>query len=170
MMGDFSRFYKDNIRLFLRFGLRFIDDQDVVEDIVQDCFVSLWERFQSFDGDEAYSKAFLYTSIRNRSLNYIRDKKVAEKNISKLSLLQSETDFTAIAVEEEIYDFLQQKINQLSPMQRDVIRLHLTGIDNHEIAAALNISVNTVLTHKQRARQILKSYIDHFLMVLINFI
>lgn len=157
---SFRVFHQNNVRLFYHFGMRFIDDIEVVRDIVQDAFIALWERSGEFQED-AHRKAFLYTTIRNRSLNYLRDRQVEAKNREHLQALQDQESFHNITLEEELYNYLCQKIEALPPMQRDVMWLHIDGLSNEEIAARLNISVNTVHTHKQRARAILKEYIGH---------
>ena len=41
---------------------------------------------------------------------------------------------------------------------------------NQEIAKKLNISVNTVLTHKQRAKNELKNYIQYFALCMAIFL
>lgn len=73
--------------------------------------------------------------------------------------MQNQEDFRNSAVENELYDYLCQKIDMLPPMQRAVLWLHVDGLSNEEIAKQLNISVNTVLTHKQRARAVLREYL-----------
>ena len=168
---SFRVFHQNNVRLFYHFGLRFIDDIEVVRDIVQDAFIALWQRAGDFQEDE-HRKAFIYTMIRNRSLNYLRNRQVEAKNREHLQALQDQASFQNITIEEELYDYLCRKIETLPPMQRDVLWLHIDGLSNEEIAAQLNISVNTVLTHKQRARAILKEYIGRrqnlFFLVFIS--
>lgn len=158
--ADFRIFHQKNVRLFYHLGLKFIDDIEVVRDIVQEAFIAVWQRYGEFE-NELHLKAFLYTTIRNRCINYLRDRQVEQKNREKLWLLQSQEDFRDTAVENELYDYLCRKIDMLPPMQRAVLWLHVDGLSNEEIAERLNISVNTVLTHKQRARAVLREYLGN---------
>lgn len=164
IQGDqkaFRAFHQKHVKLFCQFGLRFIDDLEVVRDIVQESFIAMWDRINTFR-EEAHVKAFLYATIRNKAINYLRDRKIEERNIGKLFQLQDDCVFRNIAIEEEMYDFLCKKIERLPPMQREVLWMHIDGYSNEEIAKKLNITTNTVLTHKQRAKSELKSYLTAF--------
>lgn len=168
---SFRIFHQENIRLFYHFGLRFIEDIEVVRDIVQEAFIALWQKAEEIQ-DDSHRKAFLYTTIRNRALNYLRDRQVEQKSREKLWQLQDEENFRSEAIKNELYDYLCQKIEALPEMQRNVLWLHVDGLSNEEIARELNISVNTVLTHKQRARAVLKEVLgksqDGFLIFLVS--
>ena len=118
---------------------------------------------------QEHVKAFLYAAVRNRAINYLRDRQVEIRGREKLFQLQNETEFRDIVVEEEMYDFLCKKIEMLSEMQREVLWMHVDGLSNEEIARKLNISVNTVLTHKQRAKSILREYLKDFSVFLLIF-
>lgn len=165
----FRAFYQEHVRLFCQFGGRFIDDPEIVRDIVQEAFIAMWERIATFR-EEAHLKAFLYATIRNRSMNYLRDRQVELKSREKLLLLQNEIEFRNIAIEEEMYDFLCKRIERLPEMQREVLWMHVDGLSNEEIACKLNISVNTVLTHKQRAKSVLRNYIRYFSLYIAIFL
>lgn len=165
----FRAFHQEHVRLYCQFGMRFIEDDEVVRDIVQEAFIAMWERIATFR-EEAHVKAFLYATIRNRAINYLRDRKVEIKGREKLFQLQNEAEFHNIAIEEEMYDFLCRRIERLPEMQREVLWMHVDGLSNEEIAKKLNISVNTVLTHKQRAKSELKSYIRYFSLCIIFFL
>lgn len=151
----FRVFHQNHVRLYYQFGLRFVEDIEVVRDIVQEAFIAVWQRLDEFN-EEEHICAFLYTTIRNRCINYLRDRQVERKHREKMWNLQNQESFRNIAIENELYDYLCQKIDMLPPMQRAVLWLHIDGFSNEEIAQQLNISVNTVLTHKQRARAILR--------------
>lgn len=157
--GAFRVFHQKHVKLFYQFGLRFIDDMEVVRDIVQESFIAMWDRIHTFR-EEAHVKAFLYATIRNKAINYLRDREIEERNLGKLCQLQDDNVFRNMAIEEEMYNFLCRKIEMLPPMQREVLWMHVDGYSNDEIAKKLNITVNTVLTHKQRAKSELKGYLD----------
>lgn len=157
----FQSFHQENVKLFIQFGMRFLEDVEVVRDLVQDAFVSAWERIETFN-EEAHTKAFIYTFVRNRAINYLRNQKVGKRYQEELIRLENDATFVSVAVESEMYDILCKKIDTLSPMQTSILWMHVDGFSNEEIAEKLNISVNTVLTHKQRYKSILKSYLKTF--------
>ena len=67
----FRRYYVD----LCRTALRFVNDEQEAEDIVQNLFISLWEK-RAKQGEEPGAVAsYLRRAVRNRSLNYLRDRK-----------------------------------------------------------------------------------------------
>lgn len=75
---------KEVYRLFFHalcaFGTRFVKDDAVVADIVQEVFIKVWARRTDFQA--IYSlRSFMYLSVRNACLNYNRDR-VKERKIS----------------------------------------------------------------------------------------
>lgn len=142
------------------FCYRYINDQSDVEDIVQDAFVSFWEHKKEFKHINEI-KAFLYTTTRNKSLNYLKHKTVLKKHQADLIYeLESEQFFIQHVIEEEAFNHLYSEINQLPPSAQKVMILALKGLKNHEIATELGISENTVKTQKKIAYAKLKSKLN----------
>ncbi|WP_394350603.1 sigma-70 family RNA polymerase sigma factor [Sphingobacterium composti] len=58
-----------------------IANEDDAQDIVSDVFVIFYDRFKQFDNLKQI-KSYLYTSVRNACINYIRHQKVVnEKSV-----------------------------------------------------------------------------------------
>lgn len=146
------------------FGLRMLKEEKVAEDVVQDVFVNLWKARETIES-ELHLKMYLYQSMRHRCLNYIRIKKLEEDYREECALLESEDGFENAVVEEEVHRMVMEEIDSLPQEQRRVILLHLEGMNNIEIAEVMNISVNTVKTHKARARHQLKAKLQDLFMV-----
>ena len=141
------------------FGNRYISDRSVVEDMVQDVFISFWEKRQDFDHINAV-KAFLYTSVRNKCLNQLKHQLVIQKNEKELiHELESEQFFANHIIEEEVFNQLTTEIRNLPKSSQEIMILVLNGLTNPEIANELNISVNTVKTQKKIAYSKLKNSI-----------
>lgn len=157
----FDEYYK----ALCHFAFQIVKDELVVGDLVQEVFVNLWKYRETITSD-AHLRLFLYQVLKRRCLNWIRDRKVEAEFREAYHQLEDEVDFTNRVVEEEIQRIVLQKIALLPNEQRRVVELHLSGKDNAEIAEILNISVNTVRTHKARARNTLKSYFDYLFMFL----
>ena len=60
-------FFTENFPLYLQFALKYIADEEVCKDIVQEAFIKYWKQENNFK-DEVSSKAYLYKSIRNGCL------------------------------------------------------------------------------------------------------
>ena len=53
------------------FAAKYVEEGEVIDDIVQDVFVCLWEKRVDFKTEETI-KAFLYKAVKNSCLNTIR--------------------------------------------------------------------------------------------------
>ena len=62
------------------FAIKYINNQSIISDIVQDAFVRLWEKIQQFK-DENEAKAFLYKVVQNACIDLIRHQEVAQKYV-----------------------------------------------------------------------------------------
>ena len=63
------------------FALNMVFREDVANDIVQEVFIAIYEKsvFSNYKGS---LKAYLYTSVRNRCYNYLRDAKVEDQHMA----------------------------------------------------------------------------------------
>jgi len=138
------------------FGYKYVSDADVAQDMVQEAFVALWEKIEDFNQQDEM-RAFLYTAVRNKCLNYLKHLSVKEKHQEGLIYeLESEHLFSLQIIEEESFNQLYIEIEALPPSARKIILLALKGMKNKEIAEFLEISENTVKTQKKIAYSKLK--------------
>jgi len=150
------------------FGYNYVSDQFAAEDLVQEAFIAMWEKRADFSHINAL-KSFLYTSVRNKCLNYIKHKSVVKKHEKALMYeLESEQHFSARVIEEETFNQLFNEIRDLPPSAREITLLALNGLKNQEIADELKISINTVKTQKKIAYSRLKEKLgSHFAGILL---
>jgi len=149
------------------FSYKYIVDRSETEDIIQDVFISFWEHNKDFDHINSI-KAFLYTSARNKCLNHLKHKAVKQKHEQALIYeLESEQFFTNHVIEEEAFNQLYTEIKDLPDSAQNIMLLALKGLKNREIAEKLNISENTVKTHKKIAYAKLKKKLNPIINGLI---
>ena len=133
------------------FGYSFVEDIGVSEDMVQEVFISLWEKRKDFNHINAL-KSFLYTSVRNKCFNYLKHEQVKKKHEASLIYeIESDHTFNGRVVEEEVFNQLFENIKDLPNSSREIMLLALNGLKNQEIADELGISINTVKTQKKIA-------------------
>lgn len=140
-------------------------DKNCAEDIVQECFISLWHSDLLFT-DIRPLKVYLYRSVYNNTLKYLRDRNV---NLRRLENYYQEQDmeeelFYQI-IEEEIIRKLRNAIAKLPEQRRRILELSLEGLTVQEIAYQLNISENTVKTQKKRAYAYFKRTLGSYLLL-----
>lgn len=150
------------------YASHFVADVDDVEDIIQDCFVNLWNRRAMLTGVSLSS--MLFTMVRNGCLNFLKHKAIAEGyNASELKQPSGSEalynyDFLGSADEELLYHELQRQIGdvlQLLPERsRQVfVMSRFDGLRNKEIAERLDISVKVVEKHITKSLAMLREHI-----------
>ena len=164
----FKEIFDHYFNALAAFGFKYVSDQFIAEDLVQEVFISMWEKREDFSHLNAL-KSFLYTSVRNKCLNHIKHQSVVQKHEKALVYeLESEQNFVSHVIEEETFNQLFKEIKDLPPSAREITLLALNGLKNQEIADELKISVNTVKTQKKIAYSRLKEKLgSHFTGILL---
>ena len=63
--------------VLVSFAMKYLESQDVAEDIVQDVFVKIWESREKL-GEIDNLSAYLYQMVRFKSFNYLRAEKIRQ--------------------------------------------------------------------------------------------
>lgn len=162
-------FYTENFSHYLMFACHYITDEEISKDLVQEAFISYWKQQDSFH-DELSVKAFLYKTIRNSCLNQIRHHNIRDRYFSSLPPdWESEDFFMENVIKEEVSNLILKEVDKLSETGRKVILRSLEGFSNEEIAEELQITINTVKTHKARSYIVLRKNLEH-LRTILSFI
>lgn len=144
------------------FSYQILKDKPAAEDIVQESFIKYWNIIDEISTDELSVKSFLYNTIRNASLNFIRHEKVVENYLQRQDPSpMEEAHIINTIIRSEVLGEIYKAINTLPPHCQAISKLSfIQGMKNQEIAEELEISVNTVKTQKQRALQLLRLRIN----------
>jgi RNA polymerase sigma-70 factor (family 1) len=140
------------------FAERIMGDPLAAAEITDDVFLRLWARQADFDNPGSL-KAFLYTCSKNACFNWLDKQKTAEKKKKEWQYFQEATkDFVLNEIiRAEVLSEIMAAIEKLPAACRKVMNLSFAeGMDNKEIASALDLSVNTVKTQKQRGLAVLR--------------
>lgn len=157
----FKQLFEDFYVPLCVFAQRYLEDKEEAADIVQECFVKVWQKKEDFSYLHEL-KSFLYTSVRNAALNVLEHRRVKAGYRDKFLKESEESFFKDQVVEEETYRILRRHIEELPEQTRRVMLLALEGNSNAEIAELLAMADGTVHTHKKiaykRLRSVLKDY------------
>ncbi len=144
------------------YGSRFIPNQQVVADIVQEVFIKLWDKRKNFFSIFSL-RAFLYTSVRNGCLNELRNQKRRGQKIEITETAAVENrDYI---IEEEVYRMISMEITALPPGMRQVFELSLFELKIKEIAQILNVSEHTVKNQKAAAKKKLQKKLQDWVFL-----
>lgn len=152
-------FFLYHEKLVLR-AYHYVNDQQVAEELVQDLFLTLWEKAPSIEL-RGKIENYLMVSIKNRSFNFLKSR------YAKLQLTDFEDKhFDAVSQTHEYdIDQLQKKIdwsiNELPEKCREIFILSRRHeMSYQEIADKLQISKKTVETQMgialKKLRQLIK--------------
>jgi RNA polymerase sigma-70 factor, ECF subfamily len=136
-----------------------IQHEQDAQDIVQEAYLRAFKEFSQFRGGD--SKCWFLTIVRNTAYNRLRRQYTEKKFISYDEQIQPDIPL-AIGLEDELVakgrqERLQIALERLPPEFREAIILYdLEGLSYKELAAALNIPVETVMSRLSRARRRLR--------------
>ena len=159
-MPAFRELFGTFYRYLVLYALRYVKQQEVAEDVVQEVFIAIWESDKKYNSYHGF-RAFLYDSVKNRCLNYLKHQEVERRHAEILLWEQDEEDEDYRLMREEMYRALHQ-----------VFKLHLQGEKNEEIAQILELSVETVKTQKKKAMYFLRERLgkSYYLLIILNII
>lgn len=151
--------YKNRL---IYFAMRFLKSREYAEDIFQDAFAVVWQGCRFINPDASFS-AYLYTIVRNRILNQLRDlsnqDKLREQILSQAVNYTNETKDEIIA--NDLRQFISRALQQLTPRQREIFQMSRERQMSHrEIAEVLGISVNTVQESISISLRTLRTYLE----------
>ena len=145
------------------------NDMEAAYDIVQDFFIHLIDYRPLFE-NMSHLKSYLYNGVRNRSVSWLRHKRVIRANDEDLAhdeQFQLDNNGEEEFYTEEVYRQLFVAIDRLPQRQRDVFLLAIQGKRNSEIAAQLGIALETVKTLKKRGKQKLREMLSPTTMAVL---
>ena len=166
--GDIKAFellYNEQYISLCHYARRFVLDLDTAREIVQDVFVRIWEKKRSLPV-EISLKTYLYTSVRNKCLDYLKHLKV-EYDFEKMRIRElresGNNSFDTIdhpldgLITKELEKAIEDSIENLPEKCREIFKMsRYSGLKYREIAEERNISVKTVETQMSRAIRSLK--------------
>jgi len=168
----FEDIYKRYYVELCMFAQRFIPLAEEAEEIVQDVIYKLWENKESIDSIQSV-RSYLYTSVRNKSLNLLKHKKIEEKYRDEawIELKSIENAVYEEASANELQEKISHSIDELPDRCREVFLLSRTeGLKNKDISERLGITVKAVEANISRAlsslRLSLKEYLGAELIVI----
>lgn len=151
-------------------AMKYISDIMAAEDVVSDVFQKIWEKRTSLSEIGSF-EAFLYTSVRNALLNHIRNQDRKNGHHQHIFHEQRLDGFEETIIEENVHHRLYQAIDKLPKKGKKIFELSvINGWKDKEIAEELNISINTVKTHKKRALKDLRKGLGNYYNSLFVFL
>lgn len=148
---SFRTYYEENISALIIFARRFVSDE-MAEDITQDLFLEIWDKYLS--EDKLPSRSYLFSAIRNKCLNVLTREQVKRNYVETVELevkllgLDYYSSHDKLLIDKESRQYIYDQIEKLPKKCRETFKMsYLEEMKNAEIAEKLNISIRTVEHH-----------------------
>lgn len=171
---SYSELYNSLYASLCLFANKYTGNLEKSKDLVQEVYIKVWNHKILLEKEEEV-KSYLYTSVRNKCLDYLKSKEFLLKSNSKevdLILLESDSYFEKEVLIEEVSRTVNTALKTLPEKCREIVELSMKGHQNNQIAEELSISINTVKTQKKIAytklRPLLKECYAPLLLLLLN--
>src|SRR4030042_3057504 len=157
-------------RLML-YAVSYVEENQVAEDIVQEIFFSIWKNRKDNLINTSIS-SYLYRAVHNRSIQYLRHKKVIsdyeEKHLLKIKEaemlygLAGDYHYSEIQYH-EIEKIMNQTFDALPEKTREIFKLSReNNTSNQKIAEIFQIDVKTVEYHISKTLKILRHALNDY--------
>lgn len=168
LAGDKSAFDRVFLKYFKNlhaYALKFVKENDTAEELVQNVFCRIWEKKHQLKQD-GYLKSFLYRSIHNECLNYIKHQKVRSSFQVHYAHRpeHAESDLSAELSAAELRQKLYIAINELPENCACIFQMsRFEQLKYNEIAQQLNIPLKAVEYQMGKALKLLRLKLIDFL-------
>ena len=138
---------------------RILKKEEIAEEVLQDVFMKIWNRFESYDSTKGKLFTWMVNIARNQAIDKTRSKEISkdlktstiEKSVSRID----SEDYTEQKIEGiGVKDILKN----LTDDQKFVVEhLYFQGYSQSELAEEFDIPLGTVKTRLRLAMQHLRS-------------
>lgn len=159
---SFEAVYREYFPGLMSFAAWLTGNQADAQEIVQDVFMKIWMKGSVSSADPRI-KSYLYTAVKNKAMNVIRDRR---KFLDPIEDEAAFLDYRMNAQELLEYNSLQQQVNfaigKLPERCRMVFLLkRKEGLSHKEIAALMEISEKTVENQMTKAMRMIKDFLEN---------
>jgi RNA polymerase sigma-70 factor, ECF subfamily len=129
-----------------RFADKFVRNAHVAEEVVSDVFLNIWLKRNKIEVKISL-KTYLYTAVRNQSLNYLKKCKIHLVEIETAIKENKISDLNAdrLINDKEFKNDIEALLQQLPEKRQIIFRMNrIDGLSYKEIAEILSISIHTV--------------------------
>ena len=162
---NFEQLFRDYFPPLMAFARKILVDEDDAREVVHLVFIKLWEKRNEVDLSTSL-KSYLFTSVHNRSLNVIRDRK--KFSSGEVPEVAGEWDVSAQIESMELEGKMREVIDSLPEKCREIFEMNrFEGLKYGEIASKLDISIKTVENQMSKALKILREQLGKYLTILL---
>ncbi|QES88681.1 RNA polymerase sigma-70 factor [Rhizosphaericola mali] len=167
--SGFERLFKEKFKSLVLYANTFLNDFEISKEVVQSVFVYIWERKEKLEIRSSIS-AYLYSSVYNASIQYLRKNKRSLTITNSDELIKSiDTSRVEHLIESKELNVAIQKTLMKLPKQCRII-FSMSRFESKkysEIATILGISSKAVEKQITKALKIFRMELSDFLPFLL---
>lgn len=168
-LKTFEMIFNQYYQPLVQYGNTIMKDRDEAEDLVQQVFISVWEKRENIEVHTSL-RALLYKAVHNACLNRIKQQKVRREHISSPELAQPAHVHTDPLQEKELEHRIEAAISLLPEQCAKIFRLsRFEQLKYQEIADKLGLSVKTIENQMGKALKLMRESLREYLPLLILF-
>lgn len=122
------------------------------KDLFQEIVFHLWKAFPKYDPSQAAFSTWIYRIALNVSISFYRKESVRQKRLQSIAVQSEQATWEDSKTDERLRQ-LYQFIEQLKPLEKALMILHLEDCKNPEIAEIMGISLSNVSTRLHRIKE-----------------
>jgi len=164
----FNAIYDRHCPALYRTALRLLGDEEAAKDVVQEVFISLYER-SKFEVQGSRSEvspilnlqAYLFQAAKYRCFMHLRAGRISEKHLTRMNAVMISNELEEQINAQELQHALDKSLAGLPEKCREVFYLsRFESLSNKKIAERLNISHKTVENQITKALKMLHMSVD----------
>lgn len=167
----FDMLYRAYSKKLYHFALGLTKDKEVSEDLIQEVFVSLWEKRSQLNPKLNFDN-YIFTIVYNAIRKYFRKRSLESKAVDFLfeNAPENLNGADGIYIYNELLELANQSIEKLPPKRKKVYKLSKQeGLKIKEIAEKMDISTRTAENHLAKALKYLKEELSSISVLALLF-
>lgn len=156
--------YDRHSRLLYGLILRILRNASAAEEVLQDVFLQMWKRAETFDGTRGTPVAWLVRIARNRAIDRLRANTVDMRTLEAPPPPPSESPEARAALSEE-QRALGRALDVLSAEERQLLEhAYFLGFTQSELAERFGLPLGTVKTRIRSALMTLRRELQQLML------
>jgi len=171
-LGDrlaYEEIYHTYSKFMLQIAYYKTKDKLIAEDIVQNIFISIWEKREKLEVKDA--KQYLTGCLKYSVINYIRAQVMENKYIEFTQIHTSNEEVNSTMDLRDLSEILEKGISSLPDKTQEVFRLsRFEHQSTKKISIGLKISEKAVEYHITRSLKFIKAYLKNYYVFILLFL
>ena len=158
-----AKLYDRYNRLLFGLMLRILRDRGEAEEVLQEVFLSVWSKTDTYNASLGSPAAWLVRIARNRSIDRLRSRNVRSKVLEAVDEPAAADNPESSAARNETQRGVVRALDTLPAEQRELIEhAYYLGLTHSELATKFGLPLGTVKTRVRTAMRALREQLSGY--------